>query len=168
MDIYEEIIHKYRSELVKFCLARMKRGEAAAEDVAQEVFLTLYTKKSLDLHGNIRAWLFRTAEKKIKEYNRRNPIFEELTEISVQTDPIQDSELPDVLEILTEEERQLTKEYYLNGEEKKDIASRHDRKSTSHNYTGFYTGKTQQFRKRIAEKNHSRKIQGKEKICRIR
>ena len=95
MDIYEEIIHKYRSELVKFCLARMKRGEAAAEDVAQEVFLTLYTKKSLDLHGNIRAWLFRTAEKKIKEYNRRNPIFEELTEICVQTDPIQDSELPD-------------------------------------------------------------------------
>ena len=64
MDIFDKIVEAYRDELVFYCMARMKRGYHAAEDVVQEVFLQLHKKRNVDLHGNIRAWLYRTADHK--------------------------------------------------------------------------------------------------------
>ena len=48
MDIYKEIVMKYRSELIKFCISHMNRGVEAAEDVVHEVFLTLCQKKEIN------------------------------------------------------------------------------------------------------------------------
>ncbi len=42
MDIFDKIVEAYRDELVFYCMARMKRGYHAAEDVVQEVFLQLH------------------------------------------------------------------------------------------------------------------------------
>ncbi|GEM_PF-5955192 len=39
---YSIIVEAYRDELVYYCMARMKRGYHAAEDVVQEVFLQLH------------------------------------------------------------------------------------------------------------------------------
>jgi len=125
MDMFEEIVHRNRDELINFCILRMKYDESAAEDVVQEVFLTLYSKKSLDLHGNIRAWLFRTAENKIKEYYRHNPVHEGFPDTVELHDPTQDIESVGVLDMLSDEEKELVEEYYLYGEDKDKLADSH-------------------------------------------
>lgn len=122
MDIFDELVKAYRDELVYYCMARMKRGYHAAEDVVQEVFLQLHKKRNVDLHGNIRAWLYRTADHKIKEYLRKNPEFEELSEVLEQPDNRQDIDDNSVLVELTEDERTLLEHYYLVGEDKLKLA----------------------------------------------
>ena len=109
--MFEEIVIKYRDELVRFCISQMHRGRAAAEDVVQEVFLALYRKKSINLDDNIRAWLYEAARRKITEYNRKNPEFEDYSAICEQPDPIQSPSDESFLDVLSEEERELI-EYY--------------------------------------------------------
>lgn len=120
--MFEEIVIKYRDELVRFCISQMHRGRAAAEDVVQEVFLALYRKKSINLDDNIRAWLYEAARRKIKEYNRKNPEFEDITVICEQPDPIQSPSDESILDVLSDEERELI-EYYYSGENRDRIAS---------------------------------------------
>ena len=120
--MFEDIVRKYRNELMYFCMAQMHRGAAEAEDVVQEVFLTLYKKKNINLDDNIRAWLYETARRKIKEYLRKNPDFEDLTTVEEKTDQFQlMNETDSPLDILSEEERKLLESYYMK-EEKNDIA----------------------------------------------
>lgn len=121
--MFEDIVHKYRDELIRFCMAQMHRGQAAADDVVQDVFLALYKKRSVDLNDNIRAWLYEAARRKIKEYNRKNPIYDDISAICEQPDPaqqIQPDESP--LDVLSDEERKLIESYYM-GEDKNKIAS---------------------------------------------
>lgn len=122
MDIFDKIVEAYRDELVFYCMARMKRGYHAAEDVVQEVFLQLHKKRNVDLHGNIRAWLYRTADHKIKEYLRKNPELDDLTEAAAQPDRRQSIDDNSVLTELTEDERTLLERYYLVGEDKLKLA----------------------------------------------
>ena len=120
--MFEEIVLKYRNELLRFCISQMHRGRAAAEDVVQEVFLALYRKKSIDLNDNIRAWLYETARRKIKEYNRKNPEFEDITAICEKPDPIHSPPDESILDILSDEERELIECYY-SGKDRDRIAS---------------------------------------------
>lgn len=121
--MFEDIVRKYRNELMYFCMAQMHRGTAEAEDVVQEVFLTLYKKKNISLDDNIRAWLYETARRKIKEYLRKNPDFEDLTTVEEKTDQFQlMNETDSPLDILSEEERKLLESYYMK-EDKNDIAT---------------------------------------------
>ena len=122
MEIYEELVRKYRSELIRFCMGYMNRDISSAEDVVQEVFLQLHKKRNVDLHGNIRAWLYRTADHKIKEYLRKNPEFDDLTEADAQPDHRQSIDDNSVLAELTEDERTLLERYYLVGEDKLKLA----------------------------------------------
>ena len=112
--MFEDIVRRYHNELMRFCMAQMHRGTAEAEDVVQEVFLTLYKKKNINLDDNIRAWLYETARRKIKEYIRKNPEFEDLTDICEQPDQIQQlTETDSPLDVLSEEERKLLERYYM-------------------------------------------------------
>lgn len=121
--MFEDIVRKYRNELMYFCMAQMHRDTAEAEDVVQEVFLTLYKKKNINLDDNIRAWLYETARRKIKEYLRKNPDFEDLTTVEEKTDQFQlMNETDSPLDILSEEERKLLESYYMK-EDKNDIAT---------------------------------------------
>jgi RNA polymerase sigma-70 factor (ECF subfamily) len=58
---FELLLHKYRRPLVNF-LYRMVRDQAAAEDLAQEVFLRVYrARKEYAPNAKFTTWLFRIA-----------------------------------------------------------------------------------------------------------
>jgi len=58
---FELLLHKYRTPLVNF-LYRMVRDSAAAEDLAQEVFLRVYrARKRYAPSAKFTTWLFRIA-----------------------------------------------------------------------------------------------------------
>ena len=58
---FELLLQRYRTPLVNF-LCRMVRDEAAAEDLAQEVFLRVYrARKSYAPSAKFTTWLFRIA-----------------------------------------------------------------------------------------------------------
>ncbi len=58
---FELLLHKYRMPLVNF-LNRMVRDSAAAEDLAQEVFLRVYrARKQYVPNAKFTTWLFRIA-----------------------------------------------------------------------------------------------------------
>lgn len=118
--MFEEIVKKYRDELIRFCLSQMDRDIYAAEDVVQEVFFALYRKRSIDLTDNIRAWLYEAARRKIKEYNRKNPVFEEYPVDEMQA-PVEEQETETVLNNLSDDERELIESYY-SGEDKERLA----------------------------------------------
>lgn len=111
---------KYRSELIKFCISHMNRGVGAAEDVVQEVFLTLYQKKEINFEDNIRSWLYETTKILIKKYIRKNPVHDNLEKAAEQSDMSQEIERESVIDILTEEEKELIHRYYM-GEDKEII-----------------------------------------------
>lgn len=69
----ESIVIEHYRAVYNYCFCRLNFNSHAAEDCAQEVFLILVEKqKKLDLNGNIRLWLFRTADLVIKKYIRKN------------------------------------------------------------------------------------------------
>ncbi len=79
--------------------------------------------ENINLDDNIRAWLYETARRKIKEYLRKNPDFEDLTTVEEKTDQFQlMNETDSPLDILSEEERKLLESYYMK-EDKNDIAT---------------------------------------------
>lgn len=58
---FELLLHKYRTPLVNF-LCRMVKDQAAAEDLAQEVFLRVYrARKEYSPSAKFTTWLFRIA-----------------------------------------------------------------------------------------------------------
>ena len=69
----ELIINRYYDTVYNLCFARLNRNRQAAEDCTQETFLTFFSKRGkLEFTDNIQLWLYRTAEKVIKSYIRRN------------------------------------------------------------------------------------------------
>ncbi|HVB36523.1 MAG TPA: RNA polymerase sigma factor [Candidatus Acidoferrales bacterium] len=58
---FELLLHKYRTPLVNF-LCRMVKDQAAAEDLAQEVFFRVYrARKEYSPSAKFTTWLFRIA-----------------------------------------------------------------------------------------------------------
>lgn len=114
-EIYDEIVHKYRQEILDYCYSRLKNYQAA-EDCTQEVFFVFFRKIALlDLSVNIRNWLYSVAEREIKAYRRSNPDMVDINEIPEQPDEtadLQGVDVPDELTELTNEERLLISDYY--------------------------------------------------------
>ena len=113
--MFEIVVQKYREELIHYCIAQTHMSYADAEDIVQEVFLTLYTKKNINFQDNIRAWLYETARRKIKSYYRKNPLHDDLDAAADRTDvsyEISDEAGGSILDVLTKEEYQLLSEYY--------------------------------------------------------
>jgi RNA polymerase sigma-70 factor (ECF subfamily) len=58
---FEYLVHKYRRAMVSF-MYRMARNTAAAEDLAQEVFLRVYrSRESYEATAKFTTWLYRIA-----------------------------------------------------------------------------------------------------------
>ena len=64
------IIRTHYESILKYCLVNLKHNTQDAEDITQEVFLFFETKCHELKDNNIKAWLFKVAFLKIKEYNR--------------------------------------------------------------------------------------------------
>lgn len=82
---YMRIVKKYRKPLFKYCYYRLMENKTLTEETIDDIIHILYQKwDTLDLNGNIRAYLYRVADNCIKHnlenYNRyyqRNESLEE-------------------------------------------------------------------------------------------
>ena len=122
--MYNKLLNRYYTDILLYCCARLCGDQYAAEDCAQEVFLTLYRKLSgLDLSRDIRPWLYAAADREILAYRRRHPATVDLdtipepAEIPAFTEPQAET----VLDRLPEMERHLLEVYY-SGADREEIA----------------------------------------------
>lgn len=112
----ELIINRYYDTVYNLCFARLNRNRQAAEDCTQETFLTFFSKRGkLEFTDNIQLWLYRTAEKVIKSYIRRNK------QILIDVDEVADKLISEeqsfeeqsvAFDCLSEEEKELLTIYY--------------------------------------------------------
>ncbi len=121
---YIEITKKYYSVINAYCLYKLG-NKYAADDVTQEVFFTFYKKLGkIRMNENIKLWLYRTADMKIKEYMRKNSqeqsIEDFCDELTVEDNYPGISE--SALDCLSDEEKELISNYY-SGIDKNDIAA---------------------------------------------
>ncbi len=110
-SVLDSIIKEYYKPILKYCNKYLHNNFYAAEDCTQEVFLILHQKiNKLDMTRDIRPWLYRTADRVMKAYLRKHPETENLDNIpEIAEEPVSHES---VLDILTDEERQLVELYY--------------------------------------------------------
>lgn len=71
-DIITYIIEKYYNDIYRFCYYHLE-NKSDAEDCTQEVFMVLHAKShSIVIGKNIKSWLYKTAQNKVKEYTKKN------------------------------------------------------------------------------------------------
>lgn len=114
LNIYENIVKEYYSEIKTYFKAKLNGNMQAAEDCTQEVFLALFRKiDKLKLSDNIR--LYEAARLEVLKYIHKNgePVLslEQLPDIP--SDKILE-EKESVFDILSDEEMKLIKSYYLD------------------------------------------------------
>ena len=116
----EHLIESYYKDIFNYCHNRLYGDFHAAEDCTQEVMLVLYKKvNNLDMSKDIRPWLYSVADKEIKTYQRKK-----VDTVDIETMAEQLSENPfesSVLDVLTDEERQLVSDY-LSGTNRMKLA----------------------------------------------
>ncbi len=81
----EHLFRRYYSSLCQFALPIVKRPEIAEELVADIFFILWRDRHHLEITHSIKAYLFKSVRNKaIGIYNKRQPVFEEITEHSNQ------------------------------------------------------------------------------------
>lgn len=127
MDIIDKIYDFYYKEIMNYCYVRLNFNQNAAEDCTQEVFLALYKKrKKINLHTNIRAWLYKAADIEVKKYIRKNPLSEDIDEYDVPfEEQFSDNASINLKDVLNTEELNFAEEYY-SGENKELIADKYN------------------------------------------
>lgn len=66
-DEYMNIVNQYRKPLFQYCFYRLMNNRTLTQETLDDIFYVLYKKwDSLDLNGNIRAYLYRVADNCIK------------------------------------------------------------------------------------------------------
>lgn len=112
----ELVIERYYDTVYNLCFASLNRNHQAAEDCTQETFLTFfYKREKLEFTENIQRWLFKTAQKVIKAYIRKNnQIFINIDDVSDEVVSEEEAfkEKSDAFDCLSEEEKELLKIYY--------------------------------------------------------
>ena len=120
MNPEEEIIKKCYSSILKYCTYYLQGNVHAAEDCTQEVFLTLHQKiDKLDMSKDVRPWLYRVADMKIKEYVRKHPDWTDIETVSDLPDETADMLEESVLDVLDDSERNLAEAYYSGADKSK-------------------------------------------------
>lgn len=99
---YDEIFRQYYKKIYDFCYSRL-HDEYAAEDITQEVFLSLYIHQDrLKLSDNIVAWLYTAAKNAIITYIKKNgrelPTEDEKLNIPIEELFYEESLLSEVLD----------------------------------------------------------------------
>lgn len=152
LNIYENIVREYYSEIKTYCKAKLNGNMQAAEDCTQEVFLALFRKMDkLKLSDNIRAWLYEAARLEVLKYIHKNgePVLslEQLPDIP--SDEILE-EKESVFDILSDKEMKLIKSYYLDCD-KTELANENNL-----TMNGLYL-KIHRIRKKISDKLNKNK-----------
>lgn len=70
LDAFNSLVERYQSSVYSLCL-RLLGSPQAAEDAAQEAFLSAYRALPSFAGGNVRSWLFRIAANESKDELRR-------------------------------------------------------------------------------------------------
>lgn len=85
MDLqkFEQIVDKYRKQLFRYCYYRLGENKPLADETINDIIYLLYNKwDTLDVDDNIRAWLYRAADRivkqNLKKHNRYYNKFESL------------------------------------------------------------------------------------------
>lgn len=124
--MFDEIAEKYYTLIYNYCRSKLNGDKEAAEDITQEVFLILFKKqKRLKVSDNIKIWLYRTADLEIKGYIRKHPPvtpLEECPNAVLIIDECFPSLENSTLDVLTEDESRLIREYYSD-EDKQHLAN---------------------------------------------
>lgn len=112
----EKLIRQYYKEIYNYCFAHLGYNKHSAEDCAQDVFVTFYSKHDKLSADQIRLWLYRTADLTIKAFLRKNgntvSIEEvpEIHEIPDESSAVESRGSP--LDDLDDEERLIIETYY--------------------------------------------------------
>lgn len=130
-SIIHNIIDLYYKEIFNYCYLRLNYNKQDAEECTQETFVIFLIKwKSLSNTDNIRAWLYRTSDNVMKNYNKKtnrhkNEI--KLSEIIENNNEFgyDDTGAFELLSDLTIEEQQLIIEYYLDKETANELAKKY-------------------------------------------
>lgn len=116
-DLCSMIAERYYQQIYRYCYAKLNCDSNAAEDCTQNIFLILIQKKRhLNLSGNMQTWLYKTADRVIRNYLRKEKRYQNqipIDEIELADQgglPGQETETP--LDCLTEAESALLHEYY--------------------------------------------------------
>lgn len=131
-SIYKDIATKYYKEIFNYCYIRLEYHKENAEECTQEVFIILLLKwKNLSTLENIRAWLYRTADNVIKNHNRKsNRHKNELSIVDVDEkinlSYNEDFGVFELLSMLTIEEQELLKEYYIDKFTAKELSIKYN------------------------------------------
>lgn len=112
----EKVIDDHYQRIYNYCYSQLNYSHHAAADCTQEVFLIMLEKqKRLDMEGNIKIWLYRTANNVIRQYIRKRKRHEavDIDECAIAVDNTFEikGELS-VLDRLSQEEYSLIEEYY--------------------------------------------------------
>ena len=115
-DIIEMIINQFYRKIFIYCFNKL-RNEQAAEDCTQEVFFTLFRKRSgINFTAELKHWLYKTADICVKKYISQNT--DDLLNIDDFSESIADERIDAVnltaqriYEILSPEEGKLLKKY---------------------------------------------------------
>ena len=131
-SIISGIMDKYYKEIFNYCHIRLNYNKEDAEECVQETFEILSRKwRKLSNTDNIRAWLYRTSDYVMKNYNRKSnrhkseiPILD-LTENRNDLGHEDDNGAFEILSSLAIEEQQLLIEYYLEKATAKELAKKY-------------------------------------------
>ena len=98
----------------------------AAEDCTQDVFYLLIKKSGeLDLKHNIRGWLYATADRLVKEYQKQKAKRDQFQsyESEMVEQPVEEETHYPIFDVLTKEEYDLISRYYsLDKDEREELA----------------------------------------------
>lgn len=125
----EMIINRFYNDVYNFCLSRLK-NTYAAEDCTQEVFLTLFRKRSkLDFSEKFRAWLYNAADKICRNYIKKNKNItvdiDDYAEVISDNSSNDTSLYQEIYDILDKEDADLLLEYIESDfGQRKQIAER--------------------------------------------
>lgn len=119
-DLCSVIAETYYDAIYKYCFAALGCSEQAAKDCTQETFFIMVRKRRrLDLSGNMRVWLYKTADRVIRNYlrrERRQQSAVPLDELEIPVESEFFSSEPSLFrEYLTAEESALLTAYYGAG-----------------------------------------------------
>jgi RNA polymerase sigma factor (sigma-70 family) len=109
------VAEKYYDQIYRYCFSVLNGDKQAAEDCTQETFMIMIKKKKeLAFEGNICVWLYKTADRVIKNYVRkekRRGIRMSIEEVILTDDGgLSSIEEQSALECLTKDEYRLLTE----------------------------------------------------------
>jgi RNA polymerase sigma-70 factor (ECF subfamily) len=127
IEEYDILFKKYYKQIFNYCRDKL-RSEYASFDCVQEVFWILYQKiNKVDVTENILIWLYRTADKVISRYIKKNSKDLSLNSLDENLEDksklINDGyEIIDTL--VSKDELSLLEDYYLKGIKIREISEK--------------------------------------------